>query len=453
MAPVLLATFLLTALGAALGLVGTSPTAQAIDCPPGFETLPGCTGSGGDGGAGDGGSEATGTWTTETIAGMSVNLYVPTTAPAHPDGRALMVTLHGCVQKAADLRNGGNWAATADEYGMVVAVPAAPNGGVLLGCWDYYDTNHSRTSPARHDDNLLGLVSTLTARPGLGVDADQVYLSGLSSGGGQTMVMGCLAPDVFAGIGINAGPTVGTTSGQISSVATSKTQGTSTCRTFAGSASSSFDTQLTSVVYGSNDSVVAPGYNPLNAEIMAGLYGASSTSSFSLSGLAGTNTAGTGTLYSDAEGPRVSLVQNTGLGHNWPAGGGPGGSYISTNSIDYPAYVTEFFVENNRRTGPLPTGEPTPTVQPTPTEEPVPTEEPTPTAEPTPTEEPTAGPERCVTASNVDHRAAGRATSYGVHPYNPYYAVGSQHYLGQGDATVTSLHESSDGVFDLVPSC
>ncbi|MCY1159682.1 MAG: depolymerase family esterase [Citricoccus sp.] len=445
--PALLATFLLTALAGTLGLVGTSPAAQAIICPPGFETLPGCTNTGGGGDGGDDGTAATGTWTTETVAGMSVSLYVPETAPAHPDGRALMVTLHGCVQKAADLKNGGNWAATADEYGMVVAVPAAPNGGVLLGCWDYYDANHSRTSPARHDDNLLGLASALTSRPGLGVDADQVYLSGLSSGGGQTMVMGCLAPDVFAGIGINAGPTVGTTSGQISSVATSKTQGTSTCRSFAGSAASSFDTQLTSVVYGSNDSVVAPGYNPLNAEIMAGLYGASSTSSFSLAGLDGTNTAGTGTLYSDADGPRVSLVQNTGLGHNWPAGGGPGGSYISTNSIDYPAYVTEFFFENNRRTGPLPTGEPTPT------DEPTPTEDPTPTEEPEPTEEPTTAPEQCVTAANADHRSAGRATSYGVHPYNPYYAVGSQDYLGQGDATVTSLHESADGVFDLVPAC
>lgn len=450
--PALLATALLTSLAATLGLVGALPAAQAIVCPPGFETLPGCTDTGG-GDSGDDDAEATGAWTTETIAGMSVNLYVPETAPAHPDGRALMVSLHGCVQKAADLRNGGNWAAAADEYGMVVAVPAAPNGGVLLGCWDYYDTHHSRTAPARHDDNLLDLVSALTARTELGLDGDQVYLSGLSSGGGQTMVMGCLAPDVFAGIGINAGPTVGTTSGQISSVATSEAQGTSTCRSFAGSAEPSFETQLTSVVYGSNDSVVAPGYNQLNAEIMAGLYGASSTSSFSLSGLDGTNTAGTGTLYADADGPRVSLVQNSGLGHNWPAGGGPGGSYISTNSIDYPAYVTEFFVENNRRAGPVPTDGPEPTEEPTPTEEPEPTEGPTPTEEPEPSEAPTDGPEQCVTASNADHEAAGRATSYGVNPYNPYYAVGSQDYLGQGDATVTSLSESSEGVFDLVPSC
>ena len=184
-----------------------------------------------------------------TAGGMTVELYRPSTAPALPGGRALMVSLHGCVQTSQVLKNGGNWTATADEHGMVVAVPAAPNGGVLLGCWDYYDTNHSRTSPARHDDNLLDLVSALLADTSLGIDPDQVYVSGLSSGGGQAMVMGCLAPDVFAGVGIAAGPTVGTTSGQIGSVATTLAQARSTCRTFAGTHAADFGSQVTSVVF------------------------------------------------------------------------------------------------------------------------------------------------------------------------------------------------------------
>ena len=380
---------------------------------------------------------ATGSWSTETIAGMNVRLYTPASAPALAAGRALMVSLHGCVQTASVLQTGGNWAATAEKYGMVVALPDAPNGGVVLGCWDYYDANHSRTAPARHDDNLLGLVAALRARAALGIDAAQVYVSGLSSGGGETMVMGCLAPDVFAGIGINAGPTVGTTSGQISSVAVTQAQGKNTCTTFAGAASGSFATQLTSVVYGSNDTTVAPGYNTLNAQIMASIYGAGTSSTFSLAGLAGTNTAGSGTLYADASGPRVSLVQNTNLGHNWPAGGGPGGSYVSTNSIDYPAYVTKFFFDNNRRVDRSVTPTPTPTA--------------TPTATPTPTPTPTGA--ACVTATLAEHKAAGRAISYGVNPYNPYYAVGSQDYLGQGDATVASLSPSSATVWRKVTGC
>lgn len=377
---------------------------------------------------------AAGAWSSRTAGGMATQLYVPTSDPALAAGRALMINLHGCVQSSTDLRNGGNWATTADEHGMVVAVPAAPNGGVLLGCWDYYDTSHSRSNPARHDDNLLQLVDDLLGDTSLGIDPDQVYISGLSSGGGETMVMGCLAPDVFAGIGINAGPTVGTTSGQIGYVATTRAQATSVCRNFASTGAPGFDTQVTSVVYGSSDTTVATGYNTLNAQVMASIYGASSQSSFSLADLPGNNTAGSGTRWSDSDGPRVSLIANSNVGHAWPAGGGAGGTYISTSSVNYPAYVTDFFFDNNRRVDR--SGEPTDP----------PPEEPT---DP-PTEEPGLF---CGVASNAQHQAAGRATSYGINPYNPFYAVGSMDYLGQGDATMTTLQETSEGSFDLVAAC
>ncbi|GAB3161238.1 hypothetical protein GCM10027059_10910 [Myceligenerans halotolerans] len=431
------ATALALALAGGALAVAVAPAATAgIACPPPFDVLPGCEPADGD--SADAGTSAeAGSWSSRTAGGMTTQLYVPSSAPAIPAGRALTINLHGCVQTSSDLRSGGNWESTADAYGMVVAVPAAPDGGVIAGCWDYYDTNHSRTSPGRHDDNLLALVDELLADTSLGIDADQVYLTGLSSGGGETLVMGCLAPDVFAGIGSNAGPAVGTSSLEISYVATTQAEATSVCQDFAGTASGSFGTQLTSVVYGSDDSTVAPGYNPLNAQVMAGIYGATSESSFSLGSLEGSNTSGSGMLWSDADGPRVSLIQNTGLGHNWPAGGGPGGSYISTNSINYPAYVTGFFFENNRRADR--SGEPTPE----------PTE---PSPEPS-GPEPTDPGAYCGSATNAAHEAAGRAVSYGVNPYNPYYANGSLDYMGQGDTTVTTLSETSPDRFDVVPSC
>ena len=376
---------------------------------------------------------ASGEWTTETIAGMSVRIYTPATPPAIASGRALMISLHGCSQKAQDLQQDGNWTDVADEYGMVVAVPDAPNGGVYLGCWDYYDSNHSSTSPARHDDNVLALAESLQAREGLAIDPAQTYISGLSSGGAETMVVGCLFPHIFAGIGLNAGPGIGTTSSQYSWVSTSKTTGTDVCKRFAGENSAAFQTQLTSVIYGSNDATVAPGYNTLNAQIMAGIYGAETSSNFSLGGFAGTNTTGSGTLYSDGAGPRVSVIQNTGLGHNWPAGTGTNGSYISGNSIDYPAYVTKFFFENNRRVDGSPTPSPTPVPTPTPT--------------PPPTDS------SCIAASNAAHQAAGRALSYGVAPYKTYSAKGTYAYMGQGDSTVTALRQLSPGSWTVVTSC
>ncbi|MGF9662599.1 hypothetical protein AAIH25_12095 [Arthrobacter crystallopoietes] len=51
----------------------------------------------------------------------------------------------------------------------------------------------------------------------------------------------------------------------------------------------------------------------------------------------------------------------------------------------------------------------------------------------------------CGSASNAEHKAKRRAVSYGTNPYNPYYAVGSQGYMGQGDSTVTRLRETAAG--------
>lgn len=288
------------------------------------------------------------TWRGETIAGMSVRLYESAGA-APATGRGLMIVLHGCAQQANAIGDSGNWGATADAHQWVIAAPSAPGGGVLAGCWDYYGTNQSRSN--RFNDDVLALVQNLLARSALAIDPNQVYVSGLSSGASQAMVLGCLAPDVFAGVGINAGPTVGTTSSQIGSVATSRAAAVQLCRQFAGSNVGALATQLTSIVYGSNDYVVATGYNRLNADVMADIYGASGPSSFSTAQLPGASPGGDGSSWSDGQGPRVRLIQNSGLGHNWPSGSGGSQSaaYVNPNSIDYPEELATFFGTHNRR--------------------------------------------------------------------------------------------------------
>jgi poly(hydroxyalkanoate) depolymerase family esterase len=304
-----------------------------------------------------------GSWRTVSAGGMSVELYVPATAPKLADKRALMVSLHGCVQTNRVLRDQGNWSVTADEYGMVVAVPAVPDGGKIVGCWDYFGRAapffpppppHSRNS--RDNDNLLALVQTLQSDVSLNIDPAQIYITGLSSGGGQTLVMGCLAPEIFAGIGINAGPTIGTGSHEINppditSLPITPGQAKAVCQELAGSHSPAFATQLTSVIYGSEDQTVDPRYNQLNTEIMASIYEVSDISNFSVNEFSGHNPRGAGKLWSDNTGPRISMIRSDGLGHAWPAGSGPGGeiNFVAREGINYPAYVTQFFFENNRR--------------------------------------------------------------------------------------------------------
>ncbi|NVB39105.1 PHB depolymerase family esterase [Pseudenhygromyxa sp. WMMC2535] len=293
-------------------------------------------------------------WSTTSYGGVSGSVYTPSTEGVIGEGRSLLIVLHGCTQSYSDLRDQGNWVDTAEDYGMVVSIPAVPNGGVYAGCWDYYGSSHSRSSG--HAGAIMDHVDALLADSNLDIDPNQVYVAGLSSGAGMSMVMGCLAPDVFAGMGIVAGPTVGTSAFQISSVGTSASAGESTCLSLAGSASGSFATQMTSAVAGTSDYVVAQGYADLNAEIMSSIYadeaglGSLSSSSFAVSELPGVSPAGTGTEYSDSEGPRVSLISASGMSHAWPAGdGGSGGSFVTGTGIDYARYLAEWFSANNPR--------------------------------------------------------------------------------------------------------
>lgn len=289
-------------------------------------------------------------WVSETFAGMPVDIYVPDTAPALAGKRALMISMGGCGQQAAnntEFRDQSNWESTADAYGMVVAVPRAPGGGVLwAGCWDYYDENHTRTN--RHAGPLLQLTEELKGRPSLNIDPDQVYVSGLSSGGGMAMVLACVAPDVFAGIGNSAGPALGTGSGETTQVATTAQAVHNLCRELAGSYASHLNTQVLSIVWGSNDYLAAPGYSTVNAEGMALVYSASADDGSSV--VAGVTLDGEETTWSDAQGPRVSKVFIQGLSHAWPAGGGSGASnWMDNTSINYPAHLTQFLFANNRR--------------------------------------------------------------------------------------------------------
>jgi poly(3-hydroxybutyrate) depolymerase len=271
------------------------------------------------------------------------------------DGRGLLVVMHGCVQKADDLKANGNLEAGAESFGVVMAVPQVPGGGVYAGCWDYYGAAHTRDN--RHNDDLLGLTAELIDDASLEIDPDQVYISGFSSGGGEALIMGCLAPDVYAGAGIAAGPSVGTEAVQIGFVSTDTASAAALCETLAGANAGDFSTQLAAVYAGTLDYTVAQDYATINAEMFALRYGGLSPEpgALDVASLAGHEPAGEGTLWSDDDGPRIALIQATGGSHAWPAGSGPGGvtSFVEAKGVDYGSFLAEFFTTNNRRVDPI----------------------------------------------------------------------------------------------------
>ncbi|MBI1891184.1 MAG: PHB depolymerase family esterase [Burkholderiales bacterium] len=303
-----------------------------------------------------------GTWVVETTTYGSPNLqnayvYVPSNAnPAVLNGkRALMLSLHGCGQTADGnvINTKFNWETIAEQKGMVVVAPTVPAGTsstrTSSGCWDWFGANHNRTS--RDAVPLKKLIDAVKGRANLDIDPNQIYISGLSSGAGETHVIGCSFPDYFAGIAENAGPALGSGAYDIFMDPTrTAAQVRDTCKAINGNNATynaMYSTQLYSTVYGTNDTLVKPTHNTRNAEGMRLLYGTTtSVENFTISG------GGNGKQWRDSNGKlRVSEISVTGMSHAWPAGSGGsgGGNYVDYTKINYPVWITNWFFANNLR--------------------------------------------------------------------------------------------------------
>jgi poly(3-hydroxybutyrate) depolymerase len=294
-------------------------------------------------------------WANDTVNGGQLTgfFYWPAAQPAVAGKRGLVLVLHGCQQTAAgDVINSGtdggyNWKAMAEQYGAVVIAPNATGNVYANHCWDYASTNHNRSSG--HDAVLLDVVNRFVSDPRYEIDPNQVYVTGLSSGGGETMALGCLAPDVFAGIGINAGPTPGTTTLQIGAVPSGYTATTAAgkCKAMAGGNTSKFSTQIAGAIWGTNDYTVGQAYGPVATAAFRQIYGGSFTSG----GTVAVPGGGSNVPYLDSNGKvRTHEVTVTGMGHSWPAGsGGQNANYVDSSKVNYPAFVMDFWYKNNLR--------------------------------------------------------------------------------------------------------
>jgi poly(3-hydroxybutyrate) depolymerase len=285
-----------------------------------------------------------GTWKKEAIGGFSdVYIYAPESLSPIGSGRSLLIALHGCLQ-TNEAMEGAKWEEAADQYGMVVALPEAMYKEGLQ-CWGYWTSPVSRNS--KDYKNIHNLVNELLARSEMNIDKDQVYIAGLSSGGAFTMNIGCMMPDIFAGIGIDAGPSVGTDSscaiGQFCGTVDSTVRA---CRQLGGSYKSYFDTQITSTAYGTTDYTVDQRYAYQNAQAMAKIYDAQKEEREET---IHEGSGGTITTWSEKDSPVVSMAKLDNIGHAWPGGKGASGAFVDSSGFNYGAYLAEFFTKNNRR--------------------------------------------------------------------------------------------------------
>ena len=128
------------------------------------------------------------------------NVYAP---PGYPGAApvALVVDIHGFSSNKEQEQAISGWQAKADQIGILVAYPDGLanswNAGVCCG------------TAAANDEDDVGFIRAMVAaiQAEADVDADRIYVTGLSNGGAMTHRLACEAADLFAAAAPLAFPT------------------------------------------------------------------------------------------------------------------------------------------------------------------------------------------------------------------------------------------------------
>ncbi|KAA5832722.1 PHB depolymerase family esterase [Saccharopolyspora hirsuta] len=125
--------------------------------------------------------------------------YVP---DGLPEGRPVVVALHGCTQDAAGYGTGAGWVELADRAQFTLVLPQQEQANNANRCFNWFQSGDT----ARGSGEAESIAQMVQRAIGdTGADPARVHVTGLSAGGAMTAVMLAAYPDVFAGGGVVAG--------------------------------------------------------------------------------------------------------------------------------------------------------------------------------------------------------------------------------------------------------
>jgi poly(hydroxyalkanoate) depolymerase family esterase len=274
-----------------------------------------------------------------TAAGLTrrYKLYVP---PGHV-GRALplIVMLHGCTQDPDDFATGTGMNEHAQQNGFFVLYPAQAQDANPQRCWNWFKHTHQargRGEPALIADLTLAVTSEY------GIDAQRVYVAGMSAGGAMAAITATAYPEIFAAVGVHSGLPVGAAR-NVSEALSAMKSGKPMALGIAPSDSSPAVPVI--VFHGDQDQTVHCG----NGEqiFAAALGGQMSRGNTAVE--QGVSAAGRKYTRSRRHGPNGETVAEHwlvhGAGHAW-SGGRAGGSYTDARGPDASAEMLRFFFEH-----------------------------------------------------------------------------------------------------------
>jgi poly(hydroxyalkanoate) depolymerase family esterase len=286
----------------------------------------------------DGAAYLTRTFTCEA-GSRNYKIYVP----SHTDARKrpLIIMLHGCTQNPDDFAVGTGMNRLAEEHGFIVAYPEQPVSANQSACWNWFNlTDQMRDNG--EPSIIAGITRTIMAE--FDIDAERIYVAGLSAGGAMAAIMSATYPELYAAAGIHSGLAYGCATDVASAfVAMRGTSAAAAPAQRTNRLKSTHGRVRTIVVHGASDQRVHPSNaQTIVSEARAGLPGPAQETQHA--GSAGGRSY-TRTVITDASGvPHVEHWAIEGLGHAW-SGGSPEGSYADQHGPDVSREMLRFFLE------------------------------------------------------------------------------------------------------------
>jgi poly(hydroxyalkanoate) depolymerase family esterase len=343
-----------------------------------------------------------------------------------PSGAPVVVELHGCTQDATTYFTSSGWRTFADRHGFALVLAQQSSSNNSNTCFNWFEPGDT----ARGQGEAASIAQMVDyAVANYGSDSRRVYVTGLSAGAAMTAVMLATYPDKFAGGSINAGipykcATSMTAAFTCMNPGVDKTPAAWGDLVRGAYAGYTGPRPKVAVWQGQSDTTVAPMNGAELRDQFTNVNGVSQTPT-------STGSIASGVTWEDYGG-RVRLTRIAGMGHGTavdpgtaPNQCGTAGAYfIDTVCAAY--YDVVFFGLDGGTTPPTTTPPATTTT----------TTPPTTTSNPPPT---------CITSSNYDHVAAGRAHQSGGYAY----ALGSNQNLGLYNTFYTAtLKQSSPGYWE-----